>query len=154
MCRNLTRLIMLYQEKKKRCALVFGDPVLYREIGGPYFERHAFFAPGQLFAVELWEANRYGTLRWLLLVLRAVGPGERATVLPSVAPGAEILFCVQGRKKVRQGKRWLSSLAEGGTDLSRVDPDYYRASHFKFSVRLAPRDPAVPNGKIRDLLRG
>jgi hypothetical protein len=144
----------MHQEYKKRHQLVFGDPVLTREIGGPYCERHLFFEPGQLFGLELWEANDYGTLRWLFLVLRAVEPGEAVSLLASVSPGAEILLAAHGRNKVRSARAWLSHLADSGADPVSLPPDYYRASHFKLKARLAPRDPQVPNGKVRDLFNG
>lgn len=152
--RNLTRLVVMYKEKRKRHQLVFGNPVVTREVGGPYFERHLFFEPGQLFGLEIWEANDYGTVRWLILVLRAVAPGERASLIASVTPGAEILLAARGRNSVRSARAWLSSLAGAGADLVLLPPDYYRASHFKLKARLAPRDPQVPSGKVRDLLRG
>ena len=152
--REFTRLILMQQERRKRRALLFGAPVLAREIGGPYFERHLFFEPGQLFGLELWEANDFGTVHWLILVLRAVAPGERASLVVSVTPGAEILLAAHGRNKVRSARAWLSGLAEAGADLAALPPDYYRASHFKLKALLSPRDPRVPCGKVRDLVKG
>lgn len=111
MCRKLTRLIVMQQEYKKRHQLIFGAPVLTREIGGPYCERHHFFEPGQLFGLELWEANEYGTVRWLLLVLKALVPGERGSLLPPLAPGAEVLLAAHGRKQVRRAR--LAELPRG-----------------------------------------
>jgi hypothetical protein len=154
MPRNLTRLVVMHQKNKKRHQLVFGYPVLNREIGGPYCERHLFFEPGQLFGLEIWEANDYGTVRWLLLVLRAAAPGEQMALLPQLAPGAEILVAAHGRDKVRRARAWLSELADCGADPVSLPPDYYRASHFKFKAGLAPRNPLVPNGKVRDLFKG
>jgi hypothetical protein len=151
---NLTRLIVMHQEYKKRHQLVFGGPVLTREVGGPYAERHLFFEPGQLFGLEIWEANDYGTVRWLLLVLRAAEPGERVALLPQVAPGAEILLAAHGRDRVRSARAWLGELAGCGADLVSLPPDYYRASHFKLKARLAPRNLLAPSGKVRDLLKG
>jgi hypothetical protein len=153
MPRNLTRLIVMHQEDKRRHQLVFGYPVLIREIGGPYCERHLFFEPGQLFGLEIWEANDYGTVRWLLLVLRAAEPGERVALLPQLAPGGEILLAAQGRNRVRSARSWLRSLADCGVDLVSLPLDYYRASHFKLKTRLSPRNPLVPGGKVRDLLK-
>ncbi len=153
MSRCLTRLILMHQEKTRRWQLVFGEPGVIREVGGPFTERHVFFQPGQLFGVEFWEANEYGTVSWHVMVLRAVAPGERAHVLKQVAPGAEILLDAGGRKKVREALKWLRDLARSGLSLDALDPDYYRASHYKLKARLKPRDPTAPTGKVRDLLR-
>ena len=144
----------MHQERSKRQTLLFGAPVLAREIGGPYSERHLFFEPGQLFGLELWEANDFGTVRWLALVLRAVAPGERASLVPAVSPGAEVLLAVRGRRKVQLARDWLRCLAGAGVALAEMDPDYYRSSHYKIKARLAPRDPRVPGGKVRRLLKG
>lgn len=143
----------MQQERSKRRELLFGVPVVHREIGGPFFERHLFFAPGQLFGLELWEAHDYGTILWLVLILRAVEPGEWASLVLSVAPGAEILVCARGRDKVRSARAWLGGIVGSGADLASLSPDYYRAAHFQLKARLAPRDPQVPNGKVRDLFR-
>lgn len=149
----LTRLILMHHEKNRRWQLVFGEPEDIREVGGPFAERHVFFLPGQLFGVEFWEANEYGTVSWHVMVLRAVTPGERAHVLKQVTPGAEILLDAGGRKRVREALKWLRDLSRNGQTLAALDPDYYRASHYKLKARLKPRDLTAPCGKVRDLLR-
>jgi hypothetical protein len=142
---NLTLLILKYEKDRRRHDLLFGDPVSFREECGSV-ERHAFFAPGQLFGIEVWEANDYGTISWTIYVLRAVAPGETATPLRQVNPGAEILLSVRGKKKIRRAHAWLRSLSAANQSLSAIDPDW--ASHYRFQIGLAPRDLDRPNGKI------
>ena len=144
---NLTRLILKYEKNRRRHELLFGDPVSFREECG-LVERHAYFAPEQVFGIEVWEADDYGTIFWTLYILRAVAPGEVGTPLPQVSPGAEILLSVRGKKKIRRAHAWLRSLAATARSLSAIDPDYYRASHYRFQAGIDPRDLDRPSGKI------
>jgi hypothetical protein len=148
----LTRVILRFDENKRRHELLFGIPASFEEICGS-LERHVFFTPGQVFGLEIWEANDYGTVRWILYILKSLAPGEKGSTLAPVSPGAEILFCVRGAKKVRLAHRWLRSLTDSTRALVSIDPDYYRASHFRFKLSRRPRDPYEPSGKIRDFLR-
>lgn len=152
MAQHLTRVTLKHEEYRHRHELVFGEPVSYQDVCGD-MERYAFFAPDQLFGLEVWEANDYGTVLWILYIMRAVHPGENGTPTPQVSPGAEILLAVRGQKKIRRAHSWLRSLTVANRPLASIDPDYYRASHYRFKLGIEPRDLCKPNGRILQYLK-
>ena len=153
---HLTKVILKFEENKLRFQLLFGTPVATKEIHFTFglSEKHVFFRPGSLFALEVWEANDYGTVNWKIYILRTVTPGEKINRLPRVLPGAEILLTVSGRKKVDKVKAWLTAMASQGHNLAMVDPDYYRAAHYSWKANLEPRDLSRPHGKVLNFLKG
>lgn len=143
------------RREKRRVMLFFGTPVTLKKVdekeGGTRTE--AFFRPGSVFALEIWEANEWGTIKWHLYVLRAVAAFEKLNRIPEVLPGAQILFAAKGERQVREAKTWLRDLVEKGVDPAHLDPDYYRSAWSKMRVNLKPRSFGRPHGKVLSFLK-
>ena len=48
----------------------------------------AVFKPGDRFAYERWEGNKYGTRSWSIFVLESAAPDQRFSRVPGLNPGA------------------------------------------------------------------
>ena len=153
---HLTKVHIFFEEKKNTSKLVFGDPDASENIH--YAERKSsreiYFKPNSIFALELWTANEHGTTEWRIYILRSVWPGEKATRIPCVTPGAEILLYARGKSRVRNVLAWLRRLQKAKTDFQSLPADYYRQSHFYIKNNLEPEQPGEPYGAVLDYLRG
>lgn len=151
----LTKVNLLYVEKRKTVKLLFGDPVDSEDHGftSGSSKRTVYFKPGSIFGLELWAANDYGTAFWMVYILRAVWPGEQANRLPQVEPGAEILLSARGKGRVSKVLDWLARLDQEGTALSKVSPGYFQAAHYSLKNGLEPRPIGAPYGRVIDYLK-
>lgn len=146
----LTKANLLYVEKEKTVKLLFGDPVAAEDQGfAPgSSKRTVYFKPGSIFGLELWAANDYGTAFWMVYILRAVWPGEKANRLPLVEPGAEILLSARGKGRVTKLLAWLARLDQDGIDLTKLPPGYFQAAHYSLKNGLEPRRTGAPYGQV------
>jgi hypothetical protein len=76
----------------------------------------AYFNPGQIFALDLWRCNEYGTIEWAVYVLQAARPGEIIVRVPQVTPGAKVLLEAHGKHRAQAALRELDELQK------RIDP--------------------------------
>ncbi|CAE6868812.1 hypothetical protein CFBP6600_44900 (plasmid) [Xanthomonas arboricola pv. corylina] len=49
------------------------------------------FAPGDRFALDVWEQNDYGTTRWRVVLCEALPAGQAGESVPAVRPDVAIL---------------------------------------------------------------
>lgn len=96
----------------------------------------ADFKSGQCFGYIRWQANAYGTELWRLYVLRAGRPGDILSKVPGVAPGAEILLCLDGAKRVTQALDAIAQIEQISVDPPAVAPDYWRHLHNRIFANL------------------
>ena len=103
--RFLTQVETLYVEGELNFRLLFGHPLKVVEKEFTYGRRTrkiAYFRPGDVFAVDLWRRNAYGTNAWAVYVLQAAGPGETAppTILSGSARSRDVATknCSDSRK--------------------------------------------------------
>lgn len=119
-----TQVITLYDERRGNLRLLFGDPVETRKLEERkgYTKTLNIFEEGQLFALDCWLKNDYGTRSWRVLVCKCARAGERVYTVPLVRPGALILFDVTGQARAKKAlaafrdiekTRPLASLTEG-----------------------------------------
>ena len=99
----------------------------------------AGFAPSAVFAYVRWRGGDYGTISWRLAILRALPPGEAATALAGVWPGAEVLLSVSGEGPVHRAFAVIDAVEAVGVDPAEASPDYWRVSHNRLAAREAPR---------------
>ncbi len=109
----LTQVESVYIQDRLNYRLLFGHPVRVIENEFVYGERTrktSYFQPGEIFGIDLWQRNDYGTSAWTVYVLQAAEPGEDAMPVPQVKPAVKVLL---GRVK---GVRTLilSSACPGG----------------------------------------
>lgn len=152
----LTKTKLLFEEKRRNVKLLFGVPSVVEDLRFSEWSssKNVYFKPDSLFALELWSANDYGTVIWMVYVVRAVWPGEAANRVPQVEPGAEILLYARGKGRVRKVLHWLNHLHDEIEDLSGLSPEYFQAAHYSLKNGLEPRSPREPFGPVIEYLEG
>lgn len=151
----LTKVFLQYEENKQTAKLLFGTPTASEDLGfsEKTSRKFVYFKPDSLFALELWSANDYGTVVWLIYILRAVWPGETANKVPRVEPGAEILLHARGKGRVRKVLHWLGRLQNEVQDLSELSPEYFQAAHYSLKNGMEPRPPFEPYGPVLEYVK-
>jgi hypothetical protein len=116
---TLTTVELVYEEGIRNYRLLFGKPVqiVNKEmIFGLRTKKIAFFKPGDIFALDLWERCEYGTKSWTVYVLQAAAIGEVAYPVPQVFPAAKILLEACGKSRAQKAIHELQEIQD------RVDP--------------------------------
>ena len=90
----LTRVALAYIDQRFDLYLRFGEPA--RILRLDQWRRCALFLPGAMLCRIRWQANAYGTIRWLLMVMQACTPLDGAQRIPGVQPGARLLLHAEG----------------------------------------------------------
>lgn len=151
----LTKVKLLFEEKRRNVKLLFGVPAAAEDLR--FLEgssrKNVYFRPDSLFALELWSANDYGTVIWMVYVLRAVWPGEAANKVPQIEPGAEILLHARGKGRAGKVLDWMKHLQKETEDLSELPPGYFQMAHYSLKNGLEPRAPREPFGPVLDYLK-
>lgn len=152
---SLTEVQLLFEEKSRNAKLLFGTPFNSEDIcfSAGVSRRNVYFKPGNLFALELWAANGYGTAFWMIYILRSVWSGERANRIPQVTPGAEILLSARGKGRVLRALAWLERLQTDVEDPAALAPEYFMTAHYSLKNGLEPRAPHEPYGAVLAYLR-
>lgn len=119
----LTRVQLLFVPDRVNVWLRFGEPVAVHDLDAQ--RRVADFAPGRVFCRVEWQANHYGTTRWVLMVMRAAEPGTRASCVRGVQPGAQTLLRGTGQPRVMQLLGLIDQLEASGLSPCSVSADYW-----------------------------
>jgi hypothetical protein len=130
---HLTQVEALYEEARLNYRLLFGRPIKWVEkefCYGKLTRRVAYFRPGQIFALDLWERNQYGTTAWAVYVLQAAGPTELAVKVPQVTPAAKVLLEAIGAARAKEALRLLREI-ESRTDPTSVSPNRFLLTDFR-----------------------
>jgi len=135
-----TQVEILYQEGKLNYRLLFGHPrkLVEKEfVYGRITRKEAFFEPGDIFALDLWQRNQYGTTAWAVYVLQATVPGEKSAVkIPQVEPGARVLLEAHGQSRAKLALALLKEIED------RTDPATLPAIRFLLAdLRLKAMKP-------------
>ncbi|MFC6842360.1 DUF2840 domain-containing protein [Xanthomonas theicola] len=127
----MTTVELAYQEGVCNVRLLYGNAMRIDTLAAHagHTRQRAYFGPGAVFGLDLWERNGYGTTAWRVIVARTVQPGQPARRMPCVRPGAYPLLDVQGATRARAALRWL---ADHGDALAAIaEHDYLLAqAHF------------------------
>jgi len=124
MTQYLTRVRLASIPERINLWLRFGTPLREHKQG---FDRHFVYLPARaIFAYVRWHGSEYGTRDWWLGILRAIAPGERASTVLDVDPGAEVLLQVAGSARVKQVLTLIDSIEAQGIAPEVVSPDYWR----------------------------
>ena len=97
------------------------------------------FAPGSMFAFVRWASGDYGTVVSRVDILRACGPGEPLTPIPSVKPGGEPLLRLSGWPTVERVLEAVDQVEALDLPPEDVCPDHWRHVHNRLSAGEAPR---------------
>jgi hypothetical protein len=133
----LTRVHLLHRPKTADDWLRFGRPVRTRSLDRRTSQ--ALFTPGSVFALVRWRAGDFGTVDWRLWVLRAVAPGEAASTVSGVDPGAELLLAARGEGPVRRAFAVIDAIEAQGLDPAEAPAAYWQAAHNRLAAYLEPR---------------
>ena len=136
LAQSLTRFEELYLEGHKNYRLLFGKPIKSETTEFKYQDitrRVHYFKPGDIFAIDLWERNEYGTTNWSVFVLQAALPGELAVRIPQVKPAAKILLEASGQKHAREAVRLLKEI-EDRTDPTKLHPSRFLLTDFRLKA--------------------
>ena len=131
-----TRVEELYLEGQKNFRLLFGKPIKSETTEFKYQDitrRVHYFKPGDIFAIDLWERNEYGTTNWSVFVLQAALPGEFAVRIPQVKPAAKVLLEAAGQKHAREAVRLLKEI-EDRTDPTKLHPSRFLLTDFRLKA--------------------
>lgn len=135
---TFTRVEELYLEGQKNYRLLFGRPIKTATTEFKYqdiTQRVLYFKPGDIFALDLWDRNEYGTTKWSVFVLQAALPGELAVRVPQVKPGAKILLQASGQKYAREALKLLKEI-EDRTDPTTLHPSRFLLTDFRLKADL------------------
>ena len=134
----LTRVALAYIEPRFKLYLRFGEPA--RTLQLDRWRRCAVFLPTSIFCRIRWQANDYGTIRWQLMVLQAGAHLESMQRIPGIRPGARILLCAEGERKVKEVLRCIDVIEALGIDPADASPAYWGTLGNRLSARLALPD--------------
>lgn len=137
---HLTQVETLYSEGHCNYRLLFGHPVKTVEkafIYGQITKKVAFFKPGDIFALDLWERNEYWIKNWAVYVLQAIKPGQIATCVPQVKPAAKVLLEARGKSQAQLALKLLSEI-ERRTDPTTLCPTRFLLTDFRVKA-LSPK---------------
>lgn len=129
----LTQVEVHYIEGQKNYRILFGKPVKVetKEYGFREITRKlVYFRPGDIFALDLWERNQYGTSNWSVYVLQAAYPGESAFTVPQVKPAVKILLEAVGPHRAKAALKALKEIEER-TDPTQLAPARYLLTDFR-----------------------
>jgi hypothetical protein len=135
----LTQASLVFIEGKLNYRLLFGHPlkIVDKEFEyGRTTRRIAYFRPGDIFALDIWERNEYGTTLWAVYVLQAAAPGEIALPVPQVKPAAKILLEACGKEKAQRALKLLEEIQER-IDPTTLPPNRYLLTDFRLKACLA-----------------
>lgn len=138
----LTRVRVTFIQDRVNDWLRFGR--FYKERVIDSQRRDVYFTAHAVFCYITWRANDYGTTQWRIDILRAVAPGERASQISGVAPGAEILLRASGKTKVLRVLALIDAIEAQDIRPDAVSPDYWRTVHNQLS---ANHEPIVLHGR-------
>ena len=126
----LTAVSLHFLEGQKNYRLLFGDPVKTETQDHRLGETRetAYFRPGAIFAIDLWDRNKYGTRRWRILILQAPNVGQRDDIerVQQVTPGARKLLETKGTFRCKLLLQWLRTVEVAGDPTARP-PEFYIA---------------------------
>ncbi len=128
-----TRVALIFIPERINVWLRFGHPVSDRIVDR--VRRVQEFAPRALFCRVRWEANRYGTVLWQLVVLQANAGGDPIEHVTGVLPGATILLEAAGSPQVQRALQVIDSIEALSLDPATVSPAYWRTVHQRLSAR-------------------
>lgn len=129
----LTRVQLVFVPDRVNVWLRFGDPVAVQD--SDVQRSVADFAPGSVFCRVEWQANRYGTTRWVLMVMQAAVPDESMSQVVGVQPGAHILLRGSGQPRVMELLGLIDRLEASGMSPAHVVVDYWRLVQHHIAAR-------------------
>ena len=140
--RFLTQFETLYVEGELNYRLLFGRPLKVIEKEFTYGRRSrkvAYFRPGDVFAVDLWRRNAYGTSEWAVYVLQAAAPRETALPIPQVKPAAKVLLEAVGKERARKALNLLKEI-QARTDPALLPPNRFLLTDFRLKSCQRTKD--------------
>lgn len=117
--KELTSVNLHSIQDRRNYRIVFGHPsLIVNDPAGTEAESWSvwFFDPSNIFCLDLFDRDLYGSTHWSVYVLQAARPGETITPVPQVTPGAKVLLEAHGKKRAQEALRELKEIQE------RVDP--------------------------------
>jgi len=132
----LTRVQVTFMKDRVNDWLRFGR--FHKECVLDPQRREAYFTAHAVFCYITWRANDYGTTQWRIDILRAVAPGERASQVSGVAPGAEILLRASGKAKVLRVLALIDAIEAQDIRPDAVSANYWRTVHNQLSANQEP----------------
>jgi hypothetical protein len=146
----LTKVELEYRAEEYHYRLLFGQPLSVRTLLNTFghTRQEAWFVPGSLFALDLWQGapirNSAGELRTrtiarACLILQAGSAGERLEPVPQVQPAARVLVRTQGQRRCKFFLEWLTAL-KGRCDPATLDPEFFDLKSIAIRCLIPERD--------------
>lgn len=153
---KLTAVQIHFEEGRRNYRLLFGKPerTNVQEHRHGFTLETAYFAPGAIFALDLWDRNDYGTVQWQVFILQALAPGDNpadSTVIatvPQVNQPVAVLLHTKGTKRCRAALHWLR-LVEAAGDPTLRAPAYYQTRDLILNgAKLTQLTPFLLNSMV------
>lgn len=124
--------------RKKRCnhRLLFGKPC--HEIRLDWQRSLSAFKPGDVFAYERWERNKFGTQNWSISVLQAGQIHDNLVAVAGVKPGAILLARREGAEACRAFFSVFDTLRSTGA-LATCQPSIWRVIGHRIAAGQRPQ---------------
>lgn len=147
----LTRVELDYRQGVRNYRLLFGHPeyIVSKDHRYKVTNQLAFFKPGEIFGLDLWECNDFGTTRWSVYILQAAAPGDTVMRVPQVFPGAIVLLEAYGVERAKAVLAWLSNI-ELGSDPATLKPEQFLAADFRLKAAIPQRKRRYSRIKAAD----
>lgn len=147
---NWTAVRLEYRAEAANYRLIFGRPVLVEthEKTFGYTRETAWFAPGSVFGLDLWEGalieNRAGERRTRtrargVFVLQALASGEAGSAVKRVQPGVRVLMYTRGVRRSQFMLAWLAELALRGNP-ANLDPSFFELKQLAVTTLVPERE--------------
>ncbi|MBO6690206.1 MAG: DUF2840 domain-containing protein [Henriciella sp.] len=133
---ELTIVLMAWRKRRTNHRLLFGKPI--KQIRLDWQRSLAVFNPGDIFAYERWEANKFGTQFWSISIAQAGGVGDELIALAGVKPGAKLLAQRRGSDACKSFFSVLDMMREH-QPLCRYQPAEWRVIGHRMNAGINPK---------------
>lgn len=145
-----TKVELDYLAEEHNYRLLFGNPISLYTRSSTFGHTHqeAWFAAGNLFALDLWQGapirNASGELRTrtterACFILQAGSVGDRLEKVPQVRPGAKILVRTQGQRRCKFFLEWIDAL-KNRCNPAQLDPEFFELKAIAVRCLIPERD--------------
>ena len=107
---NATIVSISWHKRKRGHRILFGMP--QRMIRLDWQRRLAVFYPGDVFAYERWQGNKYGTQDWRIFIVQAAPPEMCISQIDGIKPGAILLLSAIGKHHAKRALAAINALSQ------------------------------------------
>lgn len=134
MAEFLTSVESVYKVRELNYNIIFGNPykteVIFRQ--EHMSKQIDYFLPNSIFCFDYWNANKYGTLKWRVVIGRTIAVGEEGVQIPNVKPCVNLLFDVSGNLRAKAALKWVNLLKESEKNIDSLPNSVFEIASLRF----------------------